>query len=44
VVNVFKKIADTNWASFIIAAVCILVLVINDEILKVTILRITFDQ
>ena len=36
VVDVFKKIGDSNWASVIIAAVCILVLAINDEVLKVS--------
>ena len=35
-VDVFKKIGDSNWASVIIAAVCILVLAINDEVLKVS--------
>jgi hypothetical protein len=34
VVDVFRQIADTNWASVIIAAVCIIVLAVHDEILK----------
>ncbi len=35
VIDVFRKIADTNWASVIIAAICILVLAVNDEVVKV---------
>ena len=33
-IDVLKKIPDTNWASVLISAVCIIILVINDEVVK----------